>query len=152
MSDKKNIQKVESFFSSDDVERIVTAIREAESGTSGEIRIHVQKACAGDPLALASKIFVTSGMEATACRNGVILFIATEARRFAIYGDEGIHAKVGDVYWAAIRDALAEDFSRGAFCEGACRAITDIGRVLKTAFPRECNDVNELPDAPLFGE
>lgn len=143
--------KAEQFFSSDDVARIVAAIREAEAGTSGEIRIHLQRLCPGDPLALASKEFVKSGMEATACRNGVILFIATEDRRFAIYGDQGIHAKVGDDYWAAIRDALAADFARGEFCEGVCHAIAEIGRVLKTAFPRECNDVNELPDAPLFG-
>jgi uncharacterized membrane protein len=144
-------KSTQQFFSADEVERVVAAIQEAESGTSGEIRVHLQRHCPGDPLALASKIFVKSGMEATACRNGVILFIATEAHRFAIYGDQGIHAKVGEAYWAAIRDALAADFARGAFCEGVCRAIAEIGGVLKTAFPRECNDVNELPDAPSFG-
>jgi len=139
------------FFSAAESERIAAAIRDAESGTSGEIRVHVVRRAAGDPLDAARAAFAKLGMAATARKNGALLFIATDDHRFAIYGDEGIHREVGDAYWIAIRDALAADFARGAFCDGACRAIAEIGRVLKTAFPREAGDVNELPDAPSFG-
>lgn len=139
------------FFSAAEMERIAAAIRAAESGTSGEIRVHVARRAGDDPLAAARAAFDKLGMRATERRNGALLFIAIDDRRFAIYGDEGIHAAVGDAYWAAIRDALAEEFARGAFCDGVCRAIAEIGRVLKASFPREARDVNELPDAPTFG-
>lgn len=142
----------QKFFSAAEAERIATAIRDAELGTSGEIRVHVARCAAGEALDAARAAFAALGMEATARRNGVLLFIATDDHRFAIYGDEGIHREVGDAYWNAIRDALAADFGRGEFCEGVCRAIAEIGRVLKTAFAREAGDVNELPDAPTFGD
>jgi len=139
------------FFTAPEMERIAMAIRDAESGTSGEVRVHIARRAGDDPLVAARAAFAKLGMQATARRNGALLFIAIDDRRFAIYGDEGIHREVGDAYWAAIRDALAEDFARGAFCDGVCRAIAEIGRVLKASFPREAGDVNELPDAPTFG-
>ncbi|MFN0149708.1 MAG: TPM domain-containing protein [bacterium] len=142
----------QKFFSAAESERIAAAIRDAELGTSGEIRVHVVRRAGGDALVAARAAFAKLGMEATARRNGTLLFIATGDHRFAIYGDEGIHREVGDAYWGAIRDALAADFARGAFCDGVCRAIAEVGVVLKRAFPRESGDVNELPDAPTFGD
>jgi uncharacterized membrane protein len=133
-------------------QRVVDAIRAAESGTSGEIRVHVERHCKGEPLDRARALFAEMGMTATKRRNGVLLYIASADHRFAIYGDEGIHREVGAAYWDAIRDRLAERFRDGAFCEGIREAVGRVGETLKASFPREADDVNELPDDTSFGE
>jgi uncharacterized membrane protein len=37
-------------------------------------------------------------------------------------------------------------FREGKFCEGLCWSIREIGEKLKTYFPIEKDDQNELPD------
>jgi len=72
-----------------DQPRIVAAVGAAERETSGEIRIHIQpKATGGDARYVAERTFERLGMTKTALRNGVLLFIASEERVFAIVGDK----------------------------------------------------------------
>lgn len=140
------------FLARDERERVSAAIRDAESGTSGEIRVHVERHGKGEPLDHARALFAQLGMTATTRRNGVLLYVALADHRFAIFGDEGIHALVGDAYWEAIRDRLAEQFAAGVFCDGICEAVARVGEVLRASFPRETGDVNELSDEPSLGE
>ena len=42
-------------------------------------------------------------------------------------------------------------FKKGAFCEGICEVIRQVGEKLKSDFPVEDGDVNELPDEISYG-
>jgi len=137
---------VHRLLSQKDQERIVAAIAAAELRTSGEIRVHVEATSGGDPLAAARRWFVRLGMQKTAHRNGILIYVAVDERAFAIAGDDGIHVHVGDDFWNAVRDALREDFARGAFADGLVRAIGVTGDRLAAHFPRETGDRNELPN------
>lgn len=132
--------------SGDDEARVVTAIRAAEAKTSGEIRVHLERRCAGDPLAAAASWFHRLKMDGTAERNGILFYLAVDERRFAIVGDAGIHEKVGDAFWQALRDKLTDAFAAGKPADGLVGAIEEAGGLLAAHFPRLGDDRNELTD------
>jgi uncharacterized membrane protein len=135
------------FLAALDQPRIVAAVGAAERETSGEIRIHIQpKATGGDARYVAERTFERLGMTKTALRNGVLLFIASEERVFAIVGDKGIDEKVPAGFWDEIAAKLTLRFGSGEFTEGIVEAITAAGRQLKAYFPCADDDVNELSD------
>jgi uncharacterized membrane protein len=130
-----------------DQPRIVAAVGAAERETSGEIRIHIEpKAIGGDARYVAERTFERLGMTKTALRNGVLLFIASEERVFAIVGDKGIDEKVPAGFWDAIAEKLTLRFGSGEFTEGIIEAITAAGQQLRAYFPCAADDVNELSD------
>ncbi len=132
--------------SEQDEERVIATIRAAERRTSGEIRVHVERRCAGDAIGAARRWFHRLGMAATADHNGILFYVAVEDRRFAIVGDSGIHAKVGDAFWNALRDAMSDAFAKGDSATGLNHAIEEAGSRLAEHFPRRGDDRNELPD------
>jgi uncharacterized membrane protein len=123
---------------------LVDAIALAEKNTSGEIRVHIEKKCAGDALERAKIVFEKLGMTATEARNGVLIYIAEESHKFAILGDAGIHQKVGHDFWDHSKDVMLSHFKKGAFVEGIKEAVLSCGEALKKHFPYQNNDANEL--------
>ncbi|MFH2054014.1 MAG: TPM domain-containing protein [bacterium] len=141
------------FFSSEEHSRIAAAIGEAETHTSGEIRLYLERGVndgAGDPYARARQVFAKLKMHETAERNGVLIYLAVRSRRFAIVGDEEIHRKVGNDFWVEVRDLMAGEFADGRFTEGLVAGIAAIGEKLGGHFPRRPDDLNELPDDIAF--
>jgi uncharacterized membrane protein len=141
------------FFSPAEKNQIVAAIREAEQETSGEIRIFVESRCRFvDPLDRASEVFWLLKMENTEARNAVLVYVAVKDRQLAILGDQGIHEKVGDVFWNQTVAKIISQFQREGFSDAIVKMILDIGAALKYHFPfnREM-DKNELPDDIVFG-
>ena len=134
------------FFSEDEQKRIVEEIHKAEERTSGEIRVHLDRHSGGDALKKAQKIFYQLGMARTKHRNGVLIYLATDHRKFAVVGDEGIHRVVPENYWEDVREEMQKHFREGKFLAGICRAIQQIGEKLQAHFPAEKADANELPD------
>lgn len=98
------------------------------------------------------KTFKELGMDQTALRNGVLIFIDVDRRKFAVVGDEGIHRKVGPEFWESIRDVLQTYFKKEQYTEGLIRAIEEIGNQLKNYFPYQDDDINELPDDISFSK
>jgi uncharacterized membrane protein len=137
---------VRRLLSEPDEARVIAAIRAAESRTSGEIRVHVERRCAGSAMATAQRWYRRLGMDAAQERNGVLFYVAVDDREFAIVGGAGIHAKVGDAFWEALRDAMRDDFVKGNPATGLTRAIAEAGARLAALFPRQIDDKNELPD------
>jgi len=127
-----------------DQKRITDAIGEAESRTSGEIRVHVQPKGGSDIRNIAEKTFERLGMTKTSLRNGVLLFIASEDNQFVILGDKGIDDAVPASFWDAIAATLTIRFKAGEFTEGIVDAIGAAGEQLRTYFPHEDDDVDEL--------
>lgn len=130
-----------------DHDRIVEAIRQAETKTSGEIRVYIQRGeLERDVLSEAQDQFQALGMQDTAARNGVLIFVAPRARQFAVVGDEGIHQKCGDVLWQRVVEKMRNHFRENHFSDAIVDAIHDLSQVLADHFPRKPGDVNELPD------
>lgn len=132
------------FFSAFDSDRIVQAIAGAERRTSGEIRVHVTRHSPKDLEERAERRFHLLGMTKTAERNGVLIYIAPNARRFWILGDAGIHEKAGKDFWSEVAAAMEEHFRRGEFTEGVVRGVERVGELLAAHFPRKRDDRNEL--------
>jgi uncharacterized membrane protein len=134
------------FLAAFDQPRIVAAIKEAESETSAEIRVHVQPKGGDDIRNVAERTFERLGMTKTALRHGVLLFIASEEQRFVILGDQGIDAKVPAGFWDDIAAKLTIRFKAGEFTDGIVDAIRSAGEHLAKYFPHQANDVDELSD------
>jgi uncharacterized membrane protein len=135
-----------SFFSKLDNDRIVAAIADAESRSSGEVRVHVTHRRPEDIEERARRRFELLGMTKTAERNGVLFYIAPALRRFQILGDAGIHEKCGADFWREVAAEMEESFRRGEFTEGILRGVGKVGEVLAAHFPRSTVDRNELPN------
>lgn len=142
--------KASTFFTPEQQEVIIRAIREAENSTSGEIRVHIETSCKVDVLDEAAWLFRKVGMHKTAHRNGVLIYLALKERSFAIIGDSGINAVVPPGFWDGIRDNMQHHFAEGLFAEGLSEGVKMAGDKLKEHFPKQKDDVNELPDAISF--
>lgn len=139
------------FFSKEEEESIISAIRKAELNTSGEIRVHLEDKLKGPVMDLAVRVFKRLGMHKTKARNGVLILIAPNDRQFAIIGDKGIDGVVPENFWDEEKSLMQEHFKRGAFCEGVCTVISQVGEKLKSNFPYQDDDKNELPDEISYG-
>nr|WP_320131862.1 TPM domain-containing protein [uncultured Holophaga sp.] len=135
-----------------DQRRIVAAIEAAEARTSGEIRVSVSRFFWGSVEKVAWRAFHRLGMDRTAQRNGILIFVVPSRQRFSVLGDEGIHAKVGQGFWDEVAACLGAHFRRGDFTEGLVEGIALIGERLAEHFPHQGKaDRNELPDEVDFG-
>jgi uncharacterized membrane protein len=146
--------KKKNLLSPSEEEQIVNAIRLAEKNTSGEIRVYVESRCRFmDPVDRAIEIFFGLKMEKTDDHNGVLIYVALKDRQLAIYGDEGIHMKVGKEFWQNAVKQMLMHFNKENYVTGICETVLTIGRTLEKEFPYEPNDdKNELPDAIVFGK
>ena len=91
--------KPKAFLSQLDEASLVAAIAAAESKTSGEIRVFLSHRKPDDAVAAAQRAFDQLGMARTRERNGVLIFVAPKARKFAVIGDAGVHQHCGDDFW-----------------------------------------------------
>ena len=133
-------------------QEVVQALRQAETQTSGEIRVHVKRGATKDAILEARRVFQKLGMHRTGARSGVLIFISWKSRSFAIVGDEGIHRVTGDVFWNTTRDSMQAEFANGDLVRGILKGILEAGEQLKRHFPRAADNKNELPDTVTEGD
>ena len=86
-------------------------------------------------------------MTRTKKKNGVLFYLSLGQRQFVIWADRGIHDKVGRDFWKGVALQVERDFSQGEFVKGVTHGIKEIGEKLKTYFPWEEGDTNELSNA-----
>lgn len=146
--------KKKEFFSAEDKEQIVQAIRMAEKETSGEIRIYVESRNPFmDPVDRAAEIFFKLKMQETDHRNAVLLYIAMKDQELALFADEGIYQKAGKEYWDNAVKQMLSQFTKENISNGIEQCIAQIGQTLKEKFPYiPTEDKNELPDDIVFGK
>lgn len=142
------------FFTAEEKKRIVDAIREAEKRTSGEIRVFVESRCRYvDPLERAAEVFFSLEMDETKDHNAVLVYVAMKDRQLAVFGDKGIHEKVGTDYWRKEVELMISKFNSENYGEGISQCVLDIGGALHHYFPYDQDtDKNELPDEIVFGK
>jgi len=144
--------RTRAFLSKLEHDRIVQTIREAESKTSGEIRVFVQRGkLKSDPLAAAQKKFRQLHMHKTRERNAVLIFVVPRAHKFAVVGDKAIHEKCGDEFWQRVVTRMRTHFQNENFSDALVEAIKEIGSVMASHFPKTLGNANELPDDVIEG-
>jgi uncharacterized membrane protein len=139
-----------TFFSKEEQQKIVVAIKEAELNTSGEIRVHIENHCKEEALERAAELFYDLKMDRTAARNGILFYLAVKDHKFAVIGDEGINKKVEHDFWNDIKDQMIFNFKENKFADGLVAGILKCGERLKEYFPYQSDDVNELSDEISF--
>ena len=127
--------------------QIVQAIRDAESKTSGQVRVYIQRGKLDvDPLIAAQKKFHRLGMHTTPERNAVLIFVAPRAHKFAVVGDKAIHEKCGEQFWQQLVDGMREHFRNDKFSHALVEAIEEAGKALAAHFPKRSTSPGQLPD------
>ncbi len=146
--------KKKPLFTVEENEIIVSAIRQAEMRTSGEIRVFIESHCRFiDPMDRALEIFGKLQMGNTQFKNAVLLYIALKDHQLAVYGDAGINEKVGDEFWKAAIQRILSHFNKHDYAGGISNCVAEIGESLYHYFPYSKElDKNELPDEIIFGK
>ena len=146
-------QKQKEFFTAEEKQQVVEAIRKAEQRTSGEVRVFVESRCRFvDAIDRAVELFFQLEMDKTAERNGTIVYVAVKDKQAAVFGDEGIHQKLGQKYWEEEVNKMMVCFKQANLADGIIQCVTDIGEALYQNFPYDRKtDKNELPDDIVFG-
>jgi uncharacterized membrane protein len=139
--------RTREFLSRLEHDRIIRAIWEAESKSSGEIRVLIQRGkLKSDPLVAAQKKFHRLGMHKTRERTAVLIFVAPRVHKLAVVGDSAIHEKCGDEFWQRLVERMRTHFQNEKFSDALIEAVNEVGSVLTKHFPQTVRDTNELPD------
>lgn len=138
--------KVEAFLSANEEAEVIEAIRKAEKNTSGEIRVHLETHNNIDVFDRAMEVFNVLHMNNTKNSNGVLIYVAVADRKLVIMGDEGINKVVPKDFWESTKNSMVAHFSKGEMKQGLVNGILEAGKQLKSYFPYQKNDRNELPN------
>lgn len=146
-------QKEPEFFTKEEKAQIIEAIQLAEQRTSGEVRVFIESHCRYvNPLDRATEVFASLKMGETGLRNATLIYVAVKDHQAAVFGDAGIHEKVGQKYWEDEVNKMLLYFREQHLADGLIQCIKDIGEALHYYFPYErTTDKNELPDDIVFG-
>lgn len=137
-------------FSEEAQQQIRRAVEEAEKNTSGEIRVCIEKSCKDEALDRAARYFYQLNMDKTKLRNGVLIYLAINDRKFAVIGDAGINQVVPANFWDTTKEAMLTLFKQDQLAQGVVTGVTMAGQQLKQYFPYALKDKNELSDDIAF--
>ena len=138
------MSKVEEFLTPAEEKEIISAIRTAETNTSGEIRIHIEASSEKEHYERALEVFNLLKMYNTKDANAVLIYVAVKDHKFVIYGDKGINAVVPENFWDITKDVIQNQFKQGNFKQGIVDGILKAGLELQSHFPWQTDDENEL--------
>jgi uncharacterized membrane protein len=111
------------------------AVREASRGTSGEIRVVVLPRFRGSLVQMGERLARHLKMTSLPQRNGVLILVDPAHRKFFVWGDAGVHEKLGAGFLKAASDAISELFRAGDFTGGLRHGVEIVGRALAEHFP-----------------
>ena len=92
--------------------------------------------------ALAS--FFTEKLYKTKDANGILIFISVLERKVWVLADSGINARIAPGQWQGVIDLITLGIKEKRQCEAICAAISQVGELLKTHFPHQKDDIDEL--------
>jgi len=138
------MSRVEDFLSATEEQEVVEAILKAEKNTSGEIRVHIEGHTRKDHYERAKEVFHLLKMDNTKQENGVLIYVAVTDKKFVICGDKGIDKVVPKDFWQTTRNSIQTHFEKGSFKDGLVAGVLKAGEELKSHFPWQSDDTNEL--------
>lgn len=94
--------------------------------------------------------FYRSGIPQTKGRTGVLIFVSLMERWSVVLADEAISKKLPAETWQEILEVLNSQMTSKDLALGLLPAIEKCGHLLAIHFPNDAQDVNELPNFPIF--
>lgn len=94
----------------------------------------------------ALQTFRIGAEQRTTGRTGILIYLSMREHRAEVLADAAIASKVPVEVWSDALEALLVEVRKGDVAGGMCAAVERVGAVLATHFPRQDDDVNELPD------
>jgi uncharacterized membrane protein len=136
---------------------IESAIRDAETRTSAEIRFVIETALdipelwgRLPPRERAAQVFAHLRVWDTELRNGVLIYVLVADRVVEIVADRGAAARIDRVDWEAAGRAMEIQFRSGKFADGALAGVAAVAGLLEREFPVRSGDRNELTNQPTL--
>ncbi len=90
-------------------------------------------------------------LPSTGGNTAVLIFIGLEESHGVVVADQKIAEKVTQDEWDQIQSELTRNLRLGRHSEGIISSVSRLGTVLAQHFPRQSDDMNELPNAPKIG-
>lgn len=125
------------FLDEPEKKRVAALIAECERKTTGEIHVHLVGKARGEIMDAARTAFAELGLDKTDERNGVLILISHLDHRFAIWGDEGIHAEAGQHLWDKAAAVLRKHLKDRRYAEGVAACVREVGAALAKHFPKK---------------
>jgi putative membrane protein len=94
----------------------------------------------------ALRAFRIGAEQRTTGRTGILVYLSMREHRAEVLADAAIASKVESDVWADALEAMLTHVRTGDIAGGMCAAVEKVGAVLAVHFPRQDDDVNELPD------
>lgn len=136
--------------SREELDRLSVKIAAAEQLTSAELRVVLTKSSWFGIKSKAHKLFRKYGLDKTAQRNAAMILVDMRSRELLIYGDDGVHQRVGQMFWNDVRDAMVEELGEGRLADALATGIRLVGERLALLFPAVANDRNEIANDVIF--
>lgn len=132
-------------------------IKESETAHVGEIRFVVEGALDGWPLfkgqsarGRAIDVFSQLRVWDTEDNSGLLIYLLLADRAVEIVADRGIDAKVGAQEWSKICQQMEACFKQSNYEGGVIKGVQAVTRQLRTHFPTDGYNRNELPGLPVL--
>jgi putative membrane protein len=90
--------------------------------------------------------FYQQGVHKTKHNTGILIYISLFEREVVVLGDEGINAKVKESAWDDVVSKIIKGIKEEHLKKGIVDGIGSCRDLLKTHFPIQADDVNELSD------
>jgi uncharacterized membrane protein len=135
---------MEFFFEEQFSFQVEKAIEEAELLTSAEFKLHIEEMCKEDLLDRAAFVFSELELHKTEKRNAVLLYVSINDRRVSILADAGAKVHLSEEILSNCLSSLINDFKLNNYAGGIRACFLSIASALKSQFPYQENDVNEI--------
>jgi putative membrane protein len=80
--------------------------------------------------------------------NAILLYVSIAEGQARLLPDAGVTAKIPDAKFGELSQRL--NAGEGDATELVCGVIRDVSALVKDAFPRAAEDINEVPDKPVI--
>lgn len=124
--------------------RLELKIAALECLTSAELKIIIAPHAYWGLKRKAAKLFQKYQLHKTKDRSAVLVLLIEKDRQLLIYGDEGIHQKVGNTCWYTISHAALEFFRNEKYEEGLATTLHLLADILTEHFPFMGEKDNEI--------
>ncbi len=138
------------FITEKELNALVEVIKEAESKSTGEIRVHIDSNTQKNFDKVAFSVFKKLKMDKTKERNAVLFYVHFDKKHLSIIGDKGIHEKVKQNFWDGLYQEITQGFTHGEYFTALKKGILKTGVELKKYFPINGENPNELPNEISF--
>ena len=94
--------------------------------------------------------FLAHGLHQTTGKTGVLIFVSLAEHKAEIIADAGIYTKVSRTVWREVIGKLVIAARDQKLAHGIILAIEDSAAILAEHFPRQDDDVDELPNKVIM--